>query len=154
MPDGACSAEDEYTYARGFEPSHKTHFFTDPSLLERSFDYKPEDEWTESYQPSAIDEAHDLGLCGTLEGGVYLEDSLLSCEDTDEAVNEWELGEDVPGPRFYRRSTGSYEGDEETSVINPSFPAKTSGTENGISYQQKVIRSVLVSDCYCVCYSF
>lgn len=132
--------KDEYKYARGFEHSHQTHFFTDPSLLEQSFDYKPEDEWTESYQPSATEEAQDIGLSGTLEGNAYLDHSLLSREDMDETVNEWELGEDVsPQHDFHRRSTGSYEGDEETSVIDLTFHSKKSSTENGISYQQKVM---------------
>lgn len=132
--------EDEYQYARGFEPSRQAHFFTDPSLLEQSFDYKPEDEWTESYQPSATEGARDLGLSGTLEGGAFLDHSLLSCEDEDETVNEWELGEDFsPQPDFHRRSTGSYEGDEETSGIDLTFHLKKNSTENGISYQQKVI---------------
>ncbi|MCI4392603.1 hypothetical protein PGIGA_G00147750 [Pangasianodon gigas] len=136
---GACSVEDEYEYARGFEHSHKAHFFTDPSLLDQSFDYKPEDEWTESYQPSAIEEAHELGLSGTLEDSAYLDHSLLSCEDKDATVNEWELGEDFsPQPHVHRRSTGSYEGDEETSVIDLTFHSKKSSTENGISYQQKL----------------
>lgn len=134
--------EDEYKYDGGFEHSHEADFFTDPSLLDQSFDYKPEDEWTESYQPSAIQEACALGLSRTLESSVYLDRSLLSHEDKDEMVNEWELGEDFsPQPHFHRRSTGSYEGDEETSVTDLTFPSKKSSTENGIGYQQKVIRS-------------
>lgn len=131
--DGARLVEDEDVYARGFEHSHQVHFFTDPSLLEQSFDYKPEDEWAESYQPSAIEDVRDFGLSGTLDH------SLLSCEGKDETVNEWELAEDFsPQPRFQRRSTGSYEGDEETSVIDLTFHSKKSSTENGISSQQKL----------------
>ncbi|KAM9446443.1 endosome-associated-trafficking regulator 1 [Clarias gariepinus] len=137
--DGACSVEDEYKYTRDFENCLKADFFTDPTLLDQSFDYKPEDEWTDSYHPSAIDGAHDLGLSGALDGGAYLDHSLLSCEDKDETVNEWELGEDFsPQPHFHRKSTGSYEGDEETSVIDLTFHSKKRSTENGISYQQKL----------------
>ncbi|KAK3538930.1 hypothetical protein QTP86_023476 [Hemibagrus guttatus] len=134
--DGACSVEDEYKYVSGFKHSHKGHFFTDPSILEQSFDFKPEDEWTESYQPSGIDQAHDLGLSDALEGNAYLDHSLLSCED--ETVKEWELREDFSPQRdFHRRSTGSYEGDAETSVVDLTFQSKNS-TENGIRYQEKL----------------
>ncbi|KAF7687324.1 hypothetical protein HF521_014552 [Silurus meridionalis] len=132
-PDGLCSVEDEYKYTTAFEPSQKAHFFTDPSLLEQSFDYKPEDEWTESYQPSTIKDAHDLGLSGVLDC------SLLSCVAEDETLNEWELEEDIsPQHHFPRRNTDSYEGDEETSLIDLTFHAKKGSTENGISYQQKL----------------
>ncbi|XP_027001507.1 endosome-associated-trafficking regulator 1 isoform X1 [Tachysurus fulvidraco] len=134
--DGACSVEDVCKYASGFKHSQKGHFFTDPSLLEQSFDYKPEDEWTESYQPSCIDQVHKLGMNAVLEGSAYLDHSLLSCED--ETVKEWELQEDFSPQRdFHRRSTGSYEGDEETSVVDLTFQVKNS-TENGISYQEKL----------------
>ncbi|KAI5088231.1 serologically defined colon cancer antigen 3-like, partial [Silurus meridionalis] len=132
-PDGLCSVEDEYKYTTAFEPSQKAHFFTDPSLLEQSFDYKPEDEWTESYQTSTIKDAHDLGLSGVLDC------SLLSCVAEDETLNEWELEEDIsPQHHFPRRNTDSYEGDEETSLIDLTFHAKKGSTENGISYQQKL----------------
>ncbi|KAG7318501.1 hypothetical protein KOW79_018256 [Hemibagrus wyckioides] len=134
--DGACSVQDEYKFVSGFKHSHKGHFFTDPSLLEQSFNFKPEDEWTESYQPSGIDQVHDLGLSSSLEGNAYLDHSLLSCED--ETVKEWELREDFSPQRdFHRRSTGSYEGDEETSVVDLTFQSKNS-TENGIRYQEKL----------------
>lgn len=69
-----------------------------------------------------------------------MDHSLLACEDKDETVNEWELGEDFsPQPDFHRRSTGSYEGDVEASVVDLTFHLKKSSTENGISYQKKVI---------------
>lgn len=130
--------EDEYKYASGFEHSHKGHFFADPSLLEQSFDYKPEDEWIESYQPLSIDQSHDLGLSGVLKGSTLLDHSLLSCEDEDETVNEWEVRKDCsPQHHFHRRSTGSYEGDEETSVVDITLHSKGS-VDNGIIYQQKV----------------
>uniref|UniRef100_A0AAR2JLU7 Endosome-associated-trafficking regulator 1 n=1 Tax=Pygocentrus nattereri TaxID=42514 RepID=A0AAR2JLU7_PYGNA len=105
----------------------------------QSFDNEPDDEWTESYQPSAVEEAHELGLCGTLKSA-YLDHSLLSNEDKDETANEWALDEGFsPEPHFHRRSTGSYEGDEETSVIDISYHTKKSSAENGIRDQQKVV---------------
>ncbi|XP_027001512.1 endosome-associated-trafficking regulator 1 isoform X2 [Tachysurus fulvidraco] len=126
--DGACSVEDVCKYASGFKHSQKGHFFTDPSLLEQSFDYKPEDEWTESYQPSCIDQVHKLGMNAVLEGSAYLDHSLLSCED--ETVKEWELQEDFSPQRdFHRRSTGSYEGDEETSVVDLTFQLREENSQ-------------------------
>ncbi|XP_072520878.1 endosome-associated-trafficking regulator 1 [Salminus brasiliensis] len=134
---GACQVEDEYNYPRGFDHSHKGPFFTDPSLLGQSFDTEPDDEWTESYQPSAIEEAHELGLCG--KPGAYLDHSLLSNEDKDDTANDWELEEGFsPKTHVLRRSTGSYEGDEETSVIDISYHTKISSTENRIRDQQKL----------------
>ncbi|XP_060740061.1 endosome-associated-trafficking regulator 1 isoform X2 [Tachysurus vachellii] len=126
--DGACSVRDEFKYASGFKHSHDGHFFTDPSLLEQSFDYKPEDEWTESYQPSCIDQVHKLGLNAVLEGSAYLDHSLLSCED--ETAKEWELQEDFSPQRdFHRRSTSSYEGDEETSVVDLTFQLREENSQ-------------------------
>lgn len=139
--------QDEYKFVSSFKHSYKGHFFTDPSLLKQSFDFKPEDEWTESYQPSGIDQVHALGLSSSLEGNTYLDPSLLSCED--ETVKEWELREDFsPQHDFHRRSTGSYEGDEETSVVDLTFQSKNS-TENGIRYQEKVTYC-MVSLCYAI----
>ncbi|XP_036455083.1 endosome-associated-trafficking regulator 1 [Colossoma macropomum] len=135
----ACQAKDEYNYPRGLDHRHKGQFFTDPSLLGQSFDNEPDDEWTESYQPSAVEEAHELGLCGTLKSGAYLDHSLLSNEDKDDTENEWALDEGFsPETHFHRRSTGSYEGDEETSVIDISYHTKKSSAENGVRDQQKL----------------
>lgn len=134
---GACHVEDEYNYPRGFDHSHKGQFFNDPSLLDQSFDTEPDDEWTESYQPSAVEEAHELGLYG--KHGAYLDHSLLSGEDKDDTANEWEVEEGFPPkPHVHRRSTGSYEGDEETSVIDISYHTKISSTENRVRDQQKL----------------
>ncbi|TSM86001.1 snRNA-activating protein complex subunit 4 [Bagarius yarrelli] len=133
-----CSVEDDYQYTSGFQAGPKGPFFTDPSLLEQSFDCKPEDEWTESYQPSGIDQTHDLGLNVVLDNSAYFSRSLLSCEDEDESVNEWELREGFsPRHDLHRRSTGSYEGDDEPSVVDRSFQGKISA-ENGINYQEKL----------------
>ncbi|XP_066510829.1 endosome-associated-trafficking regulator 1 [Hoplias malabaricus] len=129
---GACHVEDEYNYSSGFIHSHHGQYFTDPSLLGHS-----DDEWTESYQPSAVEEAHDLGLCG--KSVAHLDHSLLSSEDKDDTANDWEPGEGFsPETHFPRRSTGSYEGDEETSVIDISYRTKKSSTENDIRDQQKL----------------
>ncbi|XP_076854164.1 endosome-associated-trafficking regulator 1 [Brachyhypopomus gauderio] len=130
---GASQVEDKYNYPRGFDRSHKGHFFTDPSVLGQTSDNEPDCEWTEIYQPSAVEEAHDLGLCGSLEGKPFLlPHSLLYNEERDETADEWEE------THFPRKSTGSYEGDEETSVIDISFHAKKSSAENGIRDQQKL----------------
>ncbi|XP_026862008.2 endosome-associated-trafficking regulator 1 isoform X1 [Electrophorus electricus] len=137
--DGASQGEDKYNYPRGFDHSHKGHFFTDPSVLGHSFGSESEYEWTEIYQPSTIEEAHDLGLCGSLEGRNVLPHSLLYNEDKDETANKWDVGEGFsPETQFSRKSTGSYEGDEETSVIDVSFHTKKSSAENGIRDQQKL----------------
>lgn len=142
---GACQAEEEYDYSSDFSRSREGQFFTDHSLLGQSFENELEDEWTESYQPSAIEEAHDLGLCGTLKSGAYLDHSLLSSEDKDDTANEWELEEDFsPETHFSRRSTGSYEGDEETSVIDISYHTKKLSTESGIRDQQKVLETCII----------
>ncbi|KAI4898346.1 hypothetical protein NFI96_024573 [Prochilodus magdalenae] len=135
----ACQSEDEYNYNRGLDHRHKGQFFTDPLLLDQSFDTEPDDEWTASYQPSAVEEAHELGLCATLNSAAHMDHSLLSSEDKDDTANEWALDAGFsPDAHFHRRSTGSYEGDEETSVIDISYHTKKSSAENGIRDQQKL----------------
>ncbi|XP_062873996.1 endosome-associated-trafficking regulator 1 [Trichomycterus rosablanca] len=134
MSGAACQLADEYEYSRGFDHSPKSHFFTDPSLLAQSFYDEHEGEWTGNYQHSAAEQPH--GLSGNLDGSAFLDHSLMS---KDETVDEWEVGNDfLPDTRFHRKSTGSYEGDVETSVIDVTFQAKKNSTDNVVRDQQKL----------------
>lgn len=129
---GAFHVEQDYNNSIDF--ATKGPFFSDPSALE------PEETWIESCQPSALDGSHDFELCGTLDLGAYSEQSSLCSDEREANVTEWELGDSdfLPNNNLARRSTGSYEGDEETSVIDISFHPKRSNSENGTKNPQQL----------------
>ncbi|XP_026067904.1 endosome-associated-trafficking regulator 1 [Carassius auratus] len=129
---GAFHVEQDYNNSIDF--ATKGPFFSDPSALE------PEETWIESCQPSALDGSHDFELCGTLDLGAYSEQSSLCSDEREANVTEWELEDSdfLPNNNLARRSTGSYEGDEETSVIDISFHPKRSNAENGTKNPQQL----------------
>lgn len=103
-------------------------------MLAESFYDEPEDECNKRYPLSPPEKSHTMA--GTLDGSAFLDHSMMS---KDETVDEWELGNDFsPETHFNRKSTGSYEGDVETSVIDLTFHVKNS-TDNMVRHQQKVI---------------
>ncbi|RXN21195.1 serologically defined colon cancer antigen 3-like protein [Labeo rohita] len=75
-----------------------------------------------------------------LDLGAYSEQSSLCSDEREANVTEWELGHSdfLPQNHLARRSTGSYEGDEETSVIDISFHPKRSNAENGAKNPQQL----------------
>ncbi|KAL0192843.1 hypothetical protein M9458_011139, partial [Cirrhinus mrigala] len=117
----------------------KGPFFTDPSVLGQPSENEPEETWIESCHPSALDASHDFELCDTSDLGAYSEQSSLCSDEREANVTEWELGHSdfLPKNHLARRSTGSYEGDEETSVIDMSFHPKRSNAENGAKNPQQ-----------------
>ncbi|XP_016361262.1 serologically defined colon cancer antigen 3 homolog [Sinocyclocheilus anshuiensis] len=135
---GACHVEQDYNTSIDF--ATKGPFFTDPSVLCQPCANEPEETWIESCHPSALDGSHDFDLCGTLDLSAYSEQSSLSSDEKEANVTAWELGDSdfLPKDHLARRSTGSYEGDEETSVIDISFHPKRSNAENGTKNPQQL----------------
>uniref|UniRef100_A0A672ME16 Endosome-associated-trafficking regulator 1 n=1 Tax=Sinocyclocheilus grahami TaxID=75366 RepID=A0A672ME16_SINGR len=127
---GAFPIEQDYNTSIDF--ATKGPFFADPSVLCQPSEDEPEETWIESCHPSALDGSHDFELCGTLDLGAYSEQSSLCSDEREANVTEWELGDSdfLPKNNLARRSTGSYEGDEETSVIDVSFHLKRGNAEN------------------------
>ncbi|XP_050964843.1 endosome-associated-trafficking regulator 1 [Labeo rohita] len=135
---GACHVEQDYNTSIDYVT--KGPFFTDPSVLGQPSENEPEEPWIESCHPSALDASHDFELCDTLDLGAYSEQSSLCSDEREANVTEWELGHSdfLPQNHLARRSTGSYEGDEETSVIDISFHPKRSNAENGAKNPQQL----------------
>lgn len=133
---GVCL--DEQDYNTSVDVATKGPFFTDPSALCQPPESEPEETWIESHHPSAIEGSPDFELCGASDISAYSEQSSL-CSDEREAA-EWELGQSdfLPKKHLSRISTGSYEGDEETSVIDISFHHKRSNAENGTKSLQQL----------------
>ncbi|XP_073807203.1 endosome-associated-trafficking regulator 1 isoform X5 [Danio rerio] len=106
--NGACLVEQDYNTSIDF--ATKGPFFTDPSALCQPPESEPDETWIESHQ-----------------------------RDEREAA-EWELGQSdfLPKKHLSRISTGSYEGDEETSVIDISFHHKRGNAENGTKNLQQL----------------
>ncbi|XP_051533473.1 endosome-associated-trafficking regulator 1 isoform X2 [Myxocyprinus asiaticus] len=122
---GTYQDEKDYNSSTGFAP--KGQFFTDPSVLSQPSESEPEERWT------GTEEAQDFELCGTLDSSAYSEQSSLCSEEREGNITEWEVAtfDFLPKNHLVRRSTGSYEGDEETSVIDISFHPKRSNAEYG-----------------------
>ncbi|XP_028845252.1 endosome-associated-trafficking regulator 1 [Denticeps clupeoides] len=135
---GMHLGEGYYLPPRGFDNDHQGNFFTEPSALTQSFEEEPEEEWTGSYQPAAIEEAHTFDLGRTLDCSTYSGQSS-SIEDKHDSVCSWHLdGEYSPEAHPARRSTGSYEGDEETSIVDLAYSSTKSNSENGSKNFQKI----------------
>lgn len=136
--DGACHVEQDYNTSIDF--ATKGPFFTDPSVLCQPSESEPEETWIESCHPSALEGSHDFQLHGNLDLSAYSEQSSLCSDEREANVTEWELDQSdfLPKKHLERRSTGSYEGDEETSVIDISFHLKRNNAENGTKNAQQV----------------
>lgn len=110
-----------------------------PQFLEND----TKEEWAGSYQPSAIEEAHEFGLCGTAaaDSSTYSgQSSLCTEEEEDTSLSVWQVDEEFsPKAPQYRSAPVNYEGDDETSMAELSYKTKKSSTENGHRDQQKVI---------------
>ncbi|XP_043095633.1 endosome-associated-trafficking regulator 1 [Puntigrus tetrazona] len=126
---GAFHIERDYNTSIDF--ATKGPFFSDPSALCQPSENEPEETWIEGCHPS--NQSHDFELGGTLDLSAYSEQSSLCSDEREANVTEWEPGDSdfMPQNHLARRSTGSYEGDEETSVIDISFHAKRGSDENG-----------------------
>ncbi|XP_030647752.1 endosome-associated-trafficking regulator 1 [Chanos chanos] len=137
----AYVADDSYTLSNDFDIRHKGHFFTNSKSVSECLESEPdnEEEWTESYQPSAVEEAHELGLCGTLDNSTFFDQLSLAGEEKDETANEWQSDEEI-SPKIHtsRKSTGSYEGDEETSIADLSFHLGKNSGGDGRRDQHKL----------------
>lgn len=135
---GAFNVEQDYNTSIDF--ATKGPFFSDPSVLCQPSEDEPEETWIESCRPSALDGSHDFELSGTLDLSAFSEQSSLCSDERGAHVTEWELcnSDFLPKSHLARRSTGSYEGDEETSVIDISFHPKRSNAENGTKNPQQV----------------
>ncbi|XP_051964590.1 endosome-associated-trafficking regulator 1-like [Xyrauchen texanus] len=122
---GTYQVEKDYNSSIGFVPMGQ--FFTDPSVLSQPSESEPEEGWT------GTEEAQDFEPCGTLDSSAYSEQSSLCSEEREGNITEWEVAkfDFLPKNHLVRSSTGSYEGDEETSVIDISFHPKRSNGENG-----------------------
>ncbi|XP_062372387.1 endosome-associated-trafficking regulator 1 [Sardina pilchardus] len=62
QPERDCSLP-----AKGFDEDQKGLYFSDSISQEHTDIDEPEEEWAGSYQPLAFEEAHNLGLCGTID---------------------------------------------------------------------------------------
>ncbi|KTF74674.1 hypothetical protein cypCar_00036880 [Cyprinus carpio] len=135
---GAFNVEQDYNTSIDF--ATKGPFFSDPSVLCQPSEDEPEETWIESCRPSALDGSHDFELSGTLDLSAFSEQSSLCSDERGAHVTEWELcnSDFLPKSHLARRSTGSYEGDEETSVIDISFHPKRSNAENGTKNPQQL----------------
>ncbi len=135
---GAFHIKQDYNTSIDF--AMKGPFFSDPSVLCQPSENEPEETWIESCHTLTLDDSHDFELRGTLDLGAYSEQSSLCSDEREAAVTEWKLGDSdvLPKNHLARRSTGSYEGDEETSVIDISFHPKRGNAENGSKNPQQV----------------
>ncbi|XP_051552479.1 endosome-associated-trafficking regulator 1-like isoform X2 [Myxocyprinus asiaticus] len=129
---GTYQVEQDCNSSIGFTP--KEQFFTDPSVLSQPSESQPEERWTETEEPQ------DIELCGTLDLSAYSEQSSLCSEERVGNVTEWEVDEFdfLPKNHLARSSTGSYEGDEEISVIDISIHPKKSDAKNGTRNPQQL----------------
>ncbi|XP_020324253.1 endosome-associated-trafficking regulator 1-like [Oncorhynchus kisutch] len=136
-------AEGEYTIPgpKSFDQDFQGHFYIDPAPFPQSLDNETK-EWAVSYQPSAIEEAHEFRLCGTAaaDSSTYSgQSSLCTEEEEDTSLSVWQVDEELsPKAPQYRSAPVNYEGDDETSMAELSYKTKKSSTENGHRDQQKL----------------
>ncbi|XP_010875031.1 endosome-associated-trafficking regulator 1 [Esox lucius] len=134
--------EGEYTTPKSFDQDFQGHFYIDPTPFPQSLDNETEDEWAGSYQPSAIEEAHEFGLCGTAaaESSTYSgQSSLCTEEEEDTSSSLWQVDKEFsPEASQSKRAPVNYEGDDETSIAEHSYKTKKSSTETGNRDQQKL----------------
>ncbi|XP_036835376.1 endosome-associated-trafficking regulator 1 isoform X2 [Oncorhynchus mykiss] len=135
-------AEGEYTIPgpKSFDQDFQGHFYIDPAPFPQSLDNETK-EWAGSYQPSAIEEAHEFRLCGTAaaDSSTYSgQSSLCTEEEEDTSLSVWQVDEEFsPKAPQYRSAPVNYVGDDETSIAELSYKTKKSSTENGHRDQQK-----------------
>nr|XP_046203890.1 endosome-associated-trafficking regulator 1-like isoform X1 [Oncorhynchus gorbuscha] len=135
-------AEGEYTIPgpKSFDQDFQGHFYVDPAPFPQSLDNETK-EWAGSYQPSAIEEAHEFRLCGTAAADSSTcsgQSSLCTEEEEDTSLSVWQVDEEFsPKAPQYRSAPVNYEGDDETSMAELSYKTKKSSTENGHRGQQK-----------------
>ncbi|XP_077087792.1 endosome-associated-trafficking regulator 1 [Siphateles boraxobius] len=136
--DGVCHVDQDYNISIDF--ATKGPFFTDPSVLSQPSESEHEETWIESCHPSALEGSHDFQLCGASDHSAYSEQSSLCSDEREANETEWELGQSdfLLKNHLGRRSTGSYEGDEETSVIDISFHSKRNNAEIGTKNAQQL----------------
>lgn len=136
--DGVCHVKQDYNTSIDF--ATKGPFFPDPSVLSQPSESEHEETWIESCHPSALEGSHDFQLCGTSDHSAYSEQSSLCSDEREANETEWELGESdfLPKNHLGRRSTGSYEGDEETSAIDVSYHSKRNNAKIGTKHAQQV----------------
>ncbi|CAB1319428.1 unnamed protein product [Coregonus sp. 'balchen'] len=141
-------AEGEYTTPgpKSFDQDFQGHFYIDPAPFPQSLDNETE-EWAGSYQPSAIEEAHEFRLCGTAaaDSSTYSgQSSLCTEEEEDTSSSVWQMDEEFsPKALRDRRAPVNYEGDDKTSMAELSYKTKKSSTENGHRDQQKNIKDLV-----------
>ncbi|XP_024272855.1 endosome-associated-trafficking regulator 1-like isoform X3 [Oncorhynchus tshawytscha] len=129
----------EYTIPgpKSFDQDFQGHFYIDPAPFPQSLDNETK-EWAGSYQPSAIEEAHEFRLCGTAAADSSTYSSLCTEEEEDTSLSVWQVDEELsPKAPQYRSAPVNYEGDDETSMAELSYKTKKSSTENGHRDQQK-----------------
>ncbi|XP_066569060.1 endosome-associated-trafficking regulator 1 isoform X3 [Amia ocellicauda] len=94
----AFVVEEGYASPKGYDLSLDIQgpFFPDPSLLSQALedDQDDEEDWSGSYQPSVIEEAHEFGLCSTLDNTASYAPLSSACVEqskADDSFASWEL---------------------------------------------------------------
>ncbi|TRY95907.1 hypothetical protein DNTS_021427 [Danionella cerebrum] len=133
---GPSFIEQDYTSSIDFSTSRP--FFNDPTELCQPPESKADENWSESQHPLALEGSHVFDFCGTLQLSNYSEQSSL-CNDERDAA-EWHLGrsEILQKKHVTRKSTGSYEGEEETSMTDVFFQQKKKNGETGMENLQQL----------------
>ncbi|KAJ8414976.1 hypothetical protein AAFF_G00024990 [Aldrovandia affinis] len=131
VEDGICSS-----------PKHGDPHLLDPFLIDSTpFKNSPhydKKECSGSYEPSAIEEAHDFELCRIL-GNEYTNPPTVSTEELKRETILWQLDtEYLQEACVPKRSTASHDGDQKTSVSDISFQTEQCNTTNGSRDQQKL----------------
>ncbi|XP_066569059.1 endosome-associated-trafficking regulator 1 isoform X2 [Amia ocellicauda] len=123
----AFVVEEGYASPKGYDLSLDIQgpFFPDPSLLSQALedDQDDEEDWSGSYQPSVIEEAHEFGLCSTLDNTASYAPLSSACVEqskADDSFASWELDSTyLEETKHSRKSVGNYE--EEASAEDISY---------------------------------
>lgn len=123
-----------------FSPKHGDPHLLDPFLIDSTpFRKSPhyDNEWSGSYEPSAIEEAHDFEPCRILENE-YTNLPPVSTDELKGATISWQLDTEQEAC-LPKRSTVSHDRDQETSVSDIFSQTKQCNTTTGSRDQHKVI---------------
>ncbi|XP_036383902.1 endosome-associated-trafficking regulator 1 isoform X2 [Megalops cyprinoides] len=120
-----------------FDLDFQKPFIMDPALFPQSLDNDTEEKWSGSYQPSAVEKAHEFELYGTLDNSELTNLSSVSTKEEKLTGALWQLDrEKVCQPK---RNARSNDEDWETSSTDVLYQTTQCSFKNESRDQRKLI---------------
>ncbi|MBN3320150.1 SDCG3 protein, partial [Atractosteus spatula] len=132
-----CTSLKSYNFSLDFQEP----FFPDPSLISQSLedDQDDDEDWSGSYQPSIIEEAHEFGLCSTADSTPCAPYTSVSSEHSmgGGTLISWRLDNTYEEEiKQTRKGTGSHHKDQDIPTGDNSYQSPQRSNEKAVSHQK------------------